>query len=159
FSRMITIGDACAALYPHSGTANDGKIVVASGQTVERFNPNGSLDTAFGDKKHGGGSVTVPWPIALEHGVVIHADGKIVVAGNDSSSTSFKLIRYADTGTVDTSFGSGGTATLVSARYSTFAEALQLQADGKLVLAGVSPNPNGGELARFNPNGTLDTTF
>jgi uncharacterized delta-60 repeat protein len=49
-------GHSSAVLYPHAGTANDGKIVVSSGQVVDRLNVNGTLDTAFGDKKHGGGS-------------------------------------------------------------------------------------------------------
>ena len=40
-----------AALYPTTGTANDGKIVLASISTnfsVARYNPNGTLDTSFG---------------------------------------------------------------------------------------------------------------
>jgi uncharacterized delta-60 repeat protein len=146
-------GYTSATLYPHDGTANDGKIVVAVAQFVDRFNANGTLDTAFGDNKHGGGSLTVPWPIAGQHGLVVQPGGKIVVAANDSSTSSAKLIRYTVSGTVDTSFGSGGTVTLAN----TGVNALALQADGKLLLAGSTPS--GGELVRLNTNGSLDTTF
>src|SRR5262249_42215290 len=71
------------------------------------------------------------------------------------STSSAKLIRYTVTGTVDTSFGSGGTVTLAN----TGANALTLQADGKLLIAGSTGSPSVGELARFNANGTPDTTF
>ncbi len=137
-----------AALYV--GTANAGKIVEAGGGAVARFNANGSVDTTFGSK----GTVTVPWTIA---GVVIQPDGKIVVDGYNSSAS--ELSRFNANGTLDTSFGSGGTATLAGPFVDY--QCLLLQADGKLVVGG----ENGSwpdlslELARFNTNGTLDTTF
>jgi uncharacterized delta-60 repeat protein len=48
--------NGAAALYPHDGTANDGKIVVSGGQVVDRFNADGSPDKSFGK----GGKVTPP---------------------------------------------------------------------------------------------------
>jgi uncharacterized delta-60 repeat protein len=133
---IFSAGSASAALYPHSNTANDGQIVVGSRQNLFRFNPNGSLDKSFGTPGKG---VKLPWPIADEHGVVIQADGKIIVGGTE-------LTRFNANGTVDTSFGSGGTV-------AQGANALQLQADGKLLIS------TGGGLARFNTNGNLDITF
>ncbi len=139
-----------AALYPSTDLSNPGKIIVASGETVARFNSNGSLDTTFK-----GGSVQVKQFI---FGVVIQPDGTIVVAGSDSSYTAFELTRLNANGKLDTSFGRSGTATL-SMGPSTYASALGLQADGKLVVAGVTGSPSVWELARFNANGTLDYSF
>src|SRR5262249_54052382 len=64
--------------------------------------------------------------------------------------------RYNTNGTLDTTFGVNGTATL-SVPSGVSANALGLQADGKLVVAGmIGPGPGaGGELARFTGNGTL----
>jgi uncharacterized delta-60 repeat protein len=139
-----------AALYPVSGTANDGKIVEAGGGGVARFNPNGSIDKSFGNK----GLATVPYTIA---GVVVQPDGKVVVAGDNGSA--FELTRFNANGTLDTTFGSGGTATLAIAG-GVYAETLVLQADGKLVVGGESGGPGlNFDLARFNTNGTLDTSF
>ena len=149
------LGTSAAALYPDSGTANDGKIVEASGGVVARFNANGSLDSTFGSR----GSATVPWSGAIT-GVVIQPDGKIVVDGTKGTS-AFELTRFNANGTLDTTFGAGGTATL-SLSSPGHASALGLQADGKLVVAGYVGYLNPGlswELAHFNANGTLDTTF
>ena len=91
------------------------------------------------------------WNIA---GVVILPNGQIVVGGNNGSA--FELSRYNSNGTLDTTFGTNGTATLAAPLAISFAP-LGLEADGKLVVGG-STN-SGMEVARFNANGTLDTTF
>jgi uncharacterized delta-60 repeat protein len=159
-----------AALYPQSGTANDGKIVVAeqnsnSSSQVARFNPNGSLDTSFNSHGKSPGSVTMPFAVGLQCVVVQPWDGKIVVAGYDSQATEFELTRFNADGSLDRTFGSGGTATLARSLGSpAFAnvdewDPLGLQADGKLVVAGRTGSPAVWEVARFNANGTLDTTF
>ena len=72
------------------------------------------------------------------------------------------MTRLNTNGTVDTSFGTKGTATLQASTTTVNWSSLALQADGKLVVAG----DTGGlqpslywEMARVNTNGTLDTTF
>jgi uncharacterized delta-60 repeat protein len=141
-----------AALYPHAGTANDGKIVVAGGSSVARFNANGSLDSAFG--RRGAATVSLDGPIAS---VVIQSDGKIAVDGGD------EVARLNLNGTLDTTFGSGGIAKLpgLGSGGTLGAWGMGVQADGKLVVAGstTSTAPNAWEVGRFNANGTLDTTF
>jgi uncharacterized delta-60 repeat protein len=134
-----------AALYPHAGTANDGKIVVVGGGNLARFNPNGSLDTSFGKR----GVVTLSFNAGA---VVILPNGQILLEGGN------ELARYNSSGTLDTSFGSGGTVALPFS--GPFALQIALQTDGKFVVGG-STGPSGDDwgLARYNPNGTLDTTF
>ena len=144
-NSQVPDGAYAAALYPHAGTANDGKIVAVGGAVggadLARFNPNGSLDTSFGKR----GVVTLSFNAGA---VVIQPNGQIVVEGNN------EMARYNASGTLDTSFGSGGTVAL------PFSGPFALQPDGKFVVGG-SAGPSGDDwgLARYNANGTLDTTF
>jgi uncharacterized delta-60 repeat protein len=145
-----------AALYSSSDTSgNAKKIVEAGGGSLARFNANGSVDTSFGSR----GRVQVASTSDIAGVVIQPADGKIVVAGDNGSA--FVLSRYNANGTLDTTFGAAGTVTLSIGSSGALVEALALQADGKLVEAGGSRSASSTtwELARFNPNGTLDTTF
>jgi len=151
----------------------DGKIVLAgrsdngsgTGNTdfaVVRYNPSGSLDTAFG----GDGKVTTftqdTTPAdgfgdtnAIAHAVVVQPDGKIVAAG--LSDSDFALIRYNANGTLDTTFsGDGIVVTSVGGGDVIRAMALQ-PSDGKILVAGESSGDF--VVARYNTNGTLDTSF
>src|SRR5262249_59327119 len=94
----------------------DGKIVVAGGAfplftflgnfEVVRYNPNGSLDTSFGN----GGIVTTNFPQgSYAFDVALQPDGKVIAAGTvfvdfnpgESSDTDFALARYNPDGTPD----------------------------------------------------------
>src|SRR5205814_1522769 len=101
----------------------DGKIVVAgysvsSGNrqdfALARYNPDGSLDSNFGDN-HGGKATTDFAGFAdAAASVAVQADGKIVAAGSGSrmlpSGTVdfFALARYDCAGALDATFGAGG---------------------------------------------------
>jgi uncharacterized delta-60 repeat protein len=99
--------------------------------------------------------------------LVIQPDGKLVAAGysNDGIQNRFALVRYNTTGSLDTTFGTGGIATTPVGTSDAKIFALVIQPDGKLVAAGYS---NTGSLAnpqyaytliRYNVNGSLDATF
>jgi uncharacterized delta-60 repeat protein len=95
----------------------------------------------------------------------VQADGKIVVAGLaffSSSDMSFALARYNSDGSLDTTFDVDGKVTTDFAPGSEGAEAVAIQADGKIVVAG-SASFSGGvsdfALARYNSDGSLDTAF
>jgi uncharacterized delta-60 repeat protein len=145
----------------------DGKIVVAGGSysganqavTLARYNANGSLDTTFTAT----GTVTTSIGMSSSaNAVAIQPDGKIVVAGNSSPGIdhSFTLARYDADGNLDTAFHSAGTVT-TSIGTSSYANAVALQPDGKIVAAGNSSS--GGSwsfvVARYTSEGILDTTF
>jgi uncharacterized delta-60 repeat protein len=152
---------------------SDGKIVVAGSIIVNnspdfallRYNSNGTLDATFGS----GGKVTTRWGgPAQSYGVAIQSDGKIVATGyaHLSEGWSFALVRYNSNGTLDTTFGTGGKTTTPFAVPSVAqTNSLRIQLDGKIVVAGVTFVNNAGNLvgnfalARYNSNGTLDTTF
>ena len=91
--------------------------------------------------------------------VAIEPDGQIVVAGvaGTGFGQDFLLARYNVDGSLDRSFGTGGTViTDVSGR-SDVAWALAIQPDGKIIAAGVADEDFA--LVRYNAEGTLDTRF
>jgi uncharacterized delta-60 repeat protein len=96
----------------------------------------------------------------IGNSVIVQSDGKLVVAG--FSDTKFALARYNANGSLDTSFGSGGKVTTDFGNRLNYTNAVIIQSDGKLVLAGSSINTSGNNdftLVRYNPDGSLDTTF
>src|SRR2546426_2863336 len=117
----------------------------------------GDLDATFGI---GGRVLTDFGGGDRARAVALQADGKIVVAGSSSAGAvgaDFALARYNPGGSLDPTFGSGGRV-LTDFGVDDEARAVALQADGKIVVAGGF----GGAffaLARYNPNGTLDTSF
>ncbi len=135
---------------------------------VTRYNTNGTLDATFGR----GGKVGTDFPglSAVPSSVVIQSDGKIVVAGGAfplfTFAGNFKVVRYNQNGSLDTSFGDGGIVT-TNFPQGSYAFDVALQADGKIVAAGtVFVDFNIGDssdtdfaLARYNPDGTPDATF
>lgn len=153
----------------------DGKIVVAGSDSssatgadfgLARYNTDGSLDLTFGaaGKVHTDfGSFSLITCIALQ------PDGKIVAGGdttNTDTNTDFALARYNNDGSLDSSFGSGGKVVTDFFRQPDFVAGLALQPDGKIVLAGdvstsTSPSSDAGGfgLARYNKDGSLDSTF
>lgn len=154
----------------------DGKIVVAgatrpisgySDVAIARYNADGSLDSGFGTR----GKVIFSAPYAdAAHAIAIQADGKIIVAGYtqtkvwDGTAGSYEAhdflgLRYHPNGTPDTTFGTGGKVTTNfggATDSRDIAEAMVIQADGKIVLAG---GEDAFLFARYNTNGSLDTSF
>ncbi len=124
----------------------------------------GALDPTFGT----GGLVVTDLGSTFEHAydVVIQSDGKIVTAGDtvrSGTGQDFALVRYNSNGTLDTSFGTNGRAVTDFKGYGDVALAVARQADGKFVAAGYARVSGVGypdfALARYNSNGTLDTSF
>jgi uncharacterized delta-60 repeat protein len=155
----------------------DGKIVVAGGAfplftfagdfKVARYNPDGSLDTSFGD----GGIVTTTFPEgSYASDVALQADGKIIAAGTvfvdfnpgESSNTDFALARYNPDGTPDATFGNGGQVSTDFLGLEDDAFSVLIQPDGKIVAVGSANDPAtfyDFAAVRYLSNGTLDTTF
>ncbi len=147
----------------------DGKIVVA-GQSfarfaLARFNPDGSLNTTFGS---GGKVVTNFFGSGQSiHAIAIDSNRRIVVAGrvnnpNTLTSTDFAVARYRSDGSLDSSFGSGGLVTTDFFGREDFAFSMMIQPDERIVLAGYAENlfeRKDFALARYNRNGSLNTTF
>ncbi len=78
------------------------------------------------------------------------------------TASNFALARYNPNGSLDTSFsGDGKQITGFGAETNDQANGVALQGDGKIVVAGSTSSFGGSDfaLARYNPNGSLDTTF
>ncbi len=199
----------------------DGKIVAVGSRgpvcgdfALARYNPNGSLDTSFS----GDGKQTTNFGDAAQGatGVAIQGDGKIIAVGSGgpdlgdfalarynpngiarhellrrrqaddrlrrfrrgerggapgqqgrigrqrqprwNGGANFALARYNPNGSLDTTFsGDGKQMTDVG----DVANGVALQGDGKIVAAGRGAGGGGYAfaLARYNPNGSLDTSF
>ena len=97
-------------------------------------------------------------------GIVVQPDGKIVVAGGSTpGDRGLLLARYLPNGTPDPSFGHVGYVETLTGDWA-FAQAIALQPDGKIVVAGSSYQGDDHvlsefTLARYDANGALDATF
>ena len=122
---------------------------------VARYLPNGQLDASFGS----GGLVTTHFSSGndLAFAIAIQSNAEIVVAGNAAvgTATDFGICRYYSNGSLDTTFGSGGSVTTNFGGNTAWAYALVIQPDGKIVVGGsAKTSPTGVynfALARYLP--------
>lgn len=149
----------------------DGKLVAVGETTLDgvrhfalaRYLPGGSLDPSFGD---GGRVVTgLDGTNAWVSAVQIQGNGRIVVAG--SAKGSFALARYLSNGSLDASFGDGGTVT-TKFHGGSQVHGIAIQENGRIVAAGEAWLPahvvpvdltRHFALARYKANGSLDESF
>lgn len=134
---------------------------------VMRFNADGSLDNSFNFD----GKLTVDFDSRNDacNAIALQADGKIVVVGSSADAlfnTDFAAARLGTDGTLDPSFGAGTGKTLVPFDLGDtnrdLAGAIAMQADGKMVIAGIIDTAANGDdfgVVRLLPDGTRDTTF
>jgi len=161
----------------------DGKLVVAgyhedgasTNMVVLRVNTDGTLDQSFGTSNDGTENGIVN--ISLGEGndiardIAVQADGKIVIAGDSvvaDGSSNIIVARLNADGSVDESFGqsedgtpNGFIATSLG-NGDDKANALVLQADGKIVVAGNRVAEDGSSnilVARYDAAGVPDASF
>ena len=156
----------------------DGKLVIAGSSdcggeggliavSVVRLLPDGRPDASFdgdGQKRFDFG------PCGFANAVAVQGDGKILVAGGDGGCSEdespFRVARLNADGSFDRSFGRGGRQAVQLPVPYAWAEDMQLDAQGRILLAG----PAGGEtrrwrnrytfgLARLTASGALDRSF
>ncbi|MBC3807678.1 DUF4214 domain-containing protein [Undibacterium seohonense] len=174
--RVTTDGQLDSSFYGQSSAVNviyhvnmqaDGKIILAGFKSneqvnapeydfntvVERLNQDGSLDRSFNQNAY------VEFNLGRTdsaESTVIQTDGKIIIASYVDGITTISRLR--SDGSIDTSYGTNGKFIFNGASWGIAdPQAMKLQTDGKLLLTGSSPN--GAFVARFNDNGTPDTTF
>jgi uncharacterized delta-60 repeat protein len=154
---------------------SDGKIVIAGvlrnaqntfwSFIVARLTPSGAPDAGFGS----GGMITGPsiktFNAAI--GLATQPDGKIIVsgyAGADTAATQvFAVLRFNVDGTLDSGFGTGGFVTTdFLLGLGSVGDNVLLLPDGRIIVAGTARDSQGiyyFALARYNPDGTLDSAF
>ncbi|MBA3543144.1 MAG: hypothetical protein H0T83_01675 [Chthoniobacterales bacterium] len=154
----------------------DGKILIG-GYTITvafgrmallRYNPDGTLDQAFGDA----GKVITEFPVgpngvnggAYAAALAVQADGKAVLAGSftDNSFSEIAVARINSDGSADTSFGTGGRVTTSLGDGDATALDVLIQGDGKIVAGGYFESglrDADFAIVRYNSDGTLDPSF
>ena len=143
--KIVAVGDAGAgdstATSRSPATTRTGRSTRASPATAGRRPTSGAATAATG--------------------VALQGDGKIVVVGQLSGGGGdFALARYNPNGSLDTSFSGDGKQTTDFGGFDR-ANGVALQGDGKIVAVGEGGTGAAGDfaLARYNPNGSLDTSF
>jgi uncharacterized delta-60 repeat protein len=116
----------------------DGSTVVpfstTAGVFVAKLQPDlGGLVAAFGTN---GRSAVVPVS-GVAGGIARAADGRLVVAVIDDAKAKLELLRFTETGALDTTFGTAGHAT-ATAGASSAARRVAIQQDGKIVVLGAT---------------------
>jgi len=138
----------------------DQKILVAGddwyGPALARFNPDGSVDATFGI----GGRATSSFGSRDTSALALQQDGRILFGGRlrvteepNRGSYDFFVQRLTPDGNPDATFDRDSAITFDINQGDDLVTGLAEVAGGKVVVAG-----NTG-LARFNPDGSLDTTF
>ncbi|MFN9114538.1 MAG: delta-60 repeat domain-containing protein, partial [Bacteroidota bacterium] len=137
----------------------DGKIIIAGNFTsfngttrnnIARINADGSIDNTFNP-----GSATT---FGIQT-ITLQNDGKILIAGNFTSfsgTAANRLIRLNADGSIDNTFNTG-TGIPSGAVFK-----INIQSDGKILIAGFFPSYNGNtakNITRLNQDGTFDNTF
>jgi uncharacterized delta-60 repeat protein len=107
---------------------------------VARFNGDGRLDPSFGT----GGLTTVTFSSLndLARGIAVQEDGKIVVAGQSANlmHPDVAMARLTTGGALDPAFGNGGRVAVDFFGSIDNGQAVAIQADGRILVAGAARN-------------------
>lgn len=174
FASNASIGPCCfgffAARPVQIAVRGDGKILALITDNGEfflyRLNADGTRDTTFGVN----GIMPVRFnristPSNFNTEMVALNDGKVLIVGHvepfGDGSSKFFLARLTEAGMPDKTFGRMGFTTVeFGAGLFGFVRRAILQPDGKILLAGnISASDLDVWMARFRPNGRLDTSF
>lgn len=166
-------GVVLTAIQPNDiAVQNDGKIVIGGSvdgpnpslwspsPAAARFLADGSIDTSFSSDGVAVGPIDSSEALTL----LIQPDGKILLGGYTTHAYSpFVLVRFDVDGNLDESFDGDGLVTTTNhlANYGGEIRALALDADGRILAAGVISSGLNGypSLFRYLPNGSLDSAF
>jgi uncharacterized delta-60 repeat protein len=130
-----------------------------SGIVMSRYNSDGSPDLTYGTN-----GVVQGFPGAFaSYALAIQPDNKVVVPAYVSSNfgEDLALIRYNTDGTPDATFGTGGVS-IPNFEFFNYPSSIAIGTDGKIIAAEVANNASGQlvmVLARFNSNGSIDSSF
>ncbi len=166
------------------GLQSSGKIVVAGSSLgssgaptlaeVARFTAGGAVDSgkgAFGQVTKGKAVGYTLTSLGMDEAgfsdLAVQPDDKLVAVGSayttDATSGRLAVARYTASGTLDKTFnGTGYTLFLPAGISNARAVGVALQSNGKIVVTGFCTGTDGADdllIARFNTNGTLDTSF
>jgi uncharacterized delta-60 repeat protein len=176
--KFLMVGSSNSTSYPSYNYFSP-SISSYSSRTLfalARYNSDGSIDTSFdidgkvttsiGSPKDNSSYNNVTGSVRISsslydyaNSVVVQSDGKILVAGG-TGYTDFSLARYNSDGSLDVSFDSDGKV-ITNFGASEEAQSVVIQSDGKILVGGYSGDYSSHNfaIARYNNDGSLDTTF
>ena len=127
---------------------------------LARFTASGTLDSAFGEQ---GKVITDLGANDYAFDLSIQDDGGIVVVGERQAAATDRVVvqRYRPNGTLDPSFGDGGTVLTGFGRRFQSANAVEIAPGGRIVVAGYTSNGSTSRSAvsRYLTDGRLDRSF
>jgi uncharacterized delta-60 repeat protein len=136
------------------------------GVLLIQLNTDGTVDLSFGNNGIEFQATGLTGGFASNfYALTLQADGKILVAGYLTDSTYNQIpvvLRFSETGVLDPTFGSAGIAQIPVTQLDNDFSAVSVQSDGKIVAAGhIQSGLSWFTLliARFDPDGNLDTTY
>ena len=175
FDQSFSYDGVVNVVFPTSGFAQglalqpDGKVLLAGGTGVGvalvRLNVDGTLDGTFGTLGKVQAALVAGSCGASD--VALRPDGRIVVAGYAvvGGATDHLIAQFMPDGQQDMGFGTGGVVVRdAGTTWVDIAEAIALQADGRIIVAGYAEATLGGYpivswLARYTATGTVDASF
>jgi uncharacterized delta-60 repeat protein len=167
--RVTSTGPAVPGVSdPAVGVDSVGGIVAAgnadgagvSRLIVLRYRVDGGLDPSFGVN----GLSSLRGRLVNTGAVAAYDDGRILVAGRGAAAGAdgFAVTRLRQDGSLDSTFGDGGTVVTQIGGNGATALAVEPLSDGGLVVAGWAPLPSGGRamaIVRYRVDGSLETGF
>ncbi len=154
-------------IQPGGGIVTAGWRTVGSGTdfALTRNTGDGTLDSSFG--KNGIATTDLGGAGDEAFDAALLPDNGIVAVGRTDAlgilKTAFGVVCYRPDGTLNPNFGTGGIVTTPIFGKGAIANAVAVQHDGKIVVAGFADEASGSgsdfALARYNADGTLDTSF
>jgi uncharacterized delta-60 repeat protein len=136
---------------------------------LNRYKLDGTLDRTFGNN---GTVIGAGLPDFRVTGITTSANGQLILTGanellSPGVSTTL-LVKYNSNGTLDQSFGTNGFVNtgLIDWRFTSGQSSLTVQPDSKILISGRDTTAIPGGFAnnepfllRYNPNGSLDSSF
>ncbi len=139
-----------------------------NGELDKTFNVTGIVTTSFDTGAGACGAAVYPKPENSSYpdeyeGFIVAAGG----SGNNDGNNAVTLARYRPDGSLDTTFGIPGTGKVVTPNFLGTAAHVAIQSDGKILIGGSAREfkdesgnyLDGFMVARYNFDGTVDTTF
>ncbi|TQV74973.1 hypothetical protein FLL45_08500 [Aliikangiella marina] len=149
---------------------SSGQIIMAGSVAISgehefamtRLHSDGGVDESFGVQ--GTVTTTIGGTNDRIQAVIETQDGKILAAGNVevAGNRDIGLARFNSDGSLDTTFDNDGVLSTAIGTSNDYLYSVLEQTDGKIVVVGYADNLSSVSevfVARYNSNGSLDTTF
>jgi uncharacterized delta-60 repeat protein len=168
FTGVTSISPTSMAVAPGDKVLVGGFATVGTSDQlfVARLLSDGTPDSTFGTAGITTFNVGTPTGTDRANAIALQPDGSVVIVGTadvNESAPQAVVARVTSGGGLDPGFGSGGVTLLSPGANKSAANAVALQPNGKVLVAGdanvIGEGSGDFALMRLDSNGTLDPTF